>query len=307
MKLILLSAQYFLMDEITIAARELNWELHRCPTKNFSEFVKKVNSIKPDFILTINHIGLTQEILDLNIPVKSWFIDNPMICKMLEPTNNMKVFCFERETIPWLSLLGYNPEYLPLGSSYNIKMVNESLMNRFKCDLSFVGNSWWYSANVKWKQPNAEVLLARETLAKRKLLVEELIPMGLKLYGDRYWKLLIPDIKIKYLNQLFETPSLFAASKINVNSTAAQMPTALNERVWNAPCVNGFLITDNQADVSLFFEPNEMITYESIEHLKELIDFYSKHERERNEIICRGRAKIEGEHMLTHRLLKIAK
>lgn len=38
------------------------------------------------------------------------------------------------------------------------------------------------------------------------------------------------------------------------NNPAAQMPTALNQRVWDVPGVCGFLITDAQEDALEFFE-----------------------------------------------------
>ena len=44
--------------------------------------------------------------------------------------------------------------------------------------------------------------------------------------------------------------------KINLNITSCQMPTALNQRVFDVPACGGFILNDNQTDLKELFSPD---------------------------------------------------
>ena len=90
-RILLLTSQYFLIGELQAACERLDVE-HLFIDLGAKEmdldiFVSKMlatlTTFKPDFVLTVNHLGVDREgilatLLDkFNIPLASWFVDNP--------------------------------------------------------------------------------------------------------------------------------------------------------------------------------------------------------------------------------------
>ena len=53
------------------------------------------------------------------------------------------------------------------------------------------------------------------------------------------------------------------------------------------------------------FANDEVVTYSSVEHLKELVTCYAANEKERLVISERAMKRIKGEHTYSHRVKKI--
>jgi len=146
------------------------------------------------------------------------------------------------------------------------------------------------------------------SMLKRKSLVEHLKIRNLELFGDPHgWNQLIgnsvvchPDID--YRTQL---ASVYRSIIINVNSTSCQMASAVNQRVFDIPACGGFVVSDSQTDIFELFSTDEIVTYDSLDELTEKIDYYSEHEKERQNISFRARMHIISEHTVKNRLQKI--
>lgn len=94
-----------------------------------------------------------------------------------------------------------------------------------------------------------------------------------------------------------EMPLVFRGSKINLNITSKSIRSGLPLRMFDIMGAGGFCITNYQTELPNFFEiGKDIAVYESIPHLKELIDYYLKHEDERIEITRNGYEKVKKYH-----------
>lgn len=179
-RILLITSQYFLMGEIVTACQRLGVE-HRFINIGDSElasvdFVERllteVVAFKPDFVLTINHLGVDREgvLVDLlqrlELPLASWFVDNPHLIlylynRLVNPIT--AIFTWDADNIPSLQEMGFtNVFYLPLGTDAvrfaprpNLP-ANATLRTR----VGFVGNSMHSKVahRLKTAHPNRELL-----------------------------------------------------------------------------------------------------------------------------------------------------
>jgi spore maturation protein CgeB len=150
----------------------------------------------------------------------------------------------------------------------------------------------------------AQVLLAEASMQRRRDFARALKPVGLRIFGDPFWEKMAPGIDLApFVDHELGLPALFSACSINANITAVQMPTAVNQRVWDVPAAGGFLLTDDQEDALMHFEENkEIAVYRSFEEAADKARYYlaNDHQREAASVACL--AKIDSFHCLTHRL-----
>ena len=152
-----------------------------------------------------------------------------------------------------------------------------------------------------------QAALAESSMQTRGRFVRALKPLGLRLFGDPDWKRVVPGVRVeKTLSYETELPALFAASGVNANVTAEQMPTAVNQRVWDVPGAGGFLLTDAQEDALEVFEPDvDMAFYTTPEEAVDKARHYMSRETERLAAAARAFAKVEAAHRATHRMQKM--
>ena len=151
---------YFLTREIESALRSLGHRVIKVPVSReeggeviVSGLIKKVCEFNPDFIFTINHLGLDEDgvltsfLESIEMPLASWYVDSP----------NLIVRAFDRNISPYVSLFlwdrGYIKDledvgfesvtYLPLATDDTVFMPgkNRRRSAHYQCDVSFVGNS----------------------------------------------------------------------------------------------------------------------------------------------------------------------
>lgn len=150
----------------------------------------------------------------------------------------------------------------------------------------------------------AKTALAEATMRKRAAFAETFSAEGVVVFGDPYWQDLAKGVNLKsFLDYKNELPALFAKSEINLNITASQMPTAINQRVFDVPATGGFLITDAQEDaIELFKEDEEIVVYRTMEEGIDKVRYYRKHANKRRAIASRAQAMIDKWHRYTHRV-----
>jgi spore maturation protein CgeB len=152
-----------------------------------------------------------------------------------------------------------------------------------------------------------QAALAEAAMQSRAEYVKGLGEQGLVVHGDEHWTKLVEGMRLERpVDFATELPSLFAGSRVNLNVTAEQMPTALNQRVWDVPGVGGFLLTDRQADVGEYFEEGvDVVTFGDLEEAQDKARFYLEHDSAREKIATKAFEKIEAEHRIAHRLLRM--
>ena len=160
-RILLLTSKYFLIGEIVSACQRLGVEnfLLALPegavgqNEFVEEFLKAVLEFKPDFVMTINHLGVDREgvltslLEKLRLPMASWFVDNPhlvlhLYARLVSPW--VALFTWDKDNIASLKNMGFeNTWYMPLGvDATRFKLVTEAPENhKWKTDISFVGNS----------------------------------------------------------------------------------------------------------------------------------------------------------------------
>lgn len=132
-RILLMTSAYFLMGEIRAACERLAFPhfLLRLPEGELGqqEFIERllaaVLNFKPDFIFTINHLGVDREgvlielLENLRLPLASWFVDNPHLilyhyARLKSPWT--AILTWDADNISSLGELGFeNIAYLPLG------------------------------------------------------------------------------------------------------------------------------------------------------------------------------------------------
>ena len=89
-----------------------------------------------------------------------------------------------------------------------------------------------------------------------------------------------------------EMPQVFKSCKINLNPTTRANRTGIPLRVVDVLGCGGFLITNHQPEMDVFFDPDDIVTYESAEDAIEKIDYYLRHDNERMKIAQKGFERV---------------
>lgn len=109
-----------------------------------------------------------------------------------------------------------------------------------------------------------------------------------------------------FAKSLEEMPIIFNQSKINLNITAKSIRSGLSLRIFDVLGCEGFLITNYQAEIPQFFEiGKDLVTYESMDDLKEKCSYYLAHEDERKQIAKNGYEKVKQYHTYDVRFIQI--
>ncbi len=383
-RLLLITSKYFLMGEITSACERLQIPYHllQLPEGELgqNEFIEQLlNAIlefKPDFIFTINHLGVDREgvlsnlLARLRLPLASWFVDNPhLILSMFSHLVNpwIAIFTWDSDNIESLKALGFDHvSYLPLGVDTTRFLPRRGsgqrdfpgLPRAWNRDIAFVGNSMRYKvlerlarsrmpdslrqnyqilgegfakeeersahAYVAQARPdllqefehfenaeerlNYEVLLTWEaTLQYRLACIKGIMPLSPLIVGDRGWhELLAGEITWHYhkeLNYYSDLPSFYPCAAINFNCTSKQMKGAVNQRVFDVPATESFLLTDYREQMERLFEPGrEIVCYHSPEEALDLAQRYISRPADRLAVAKAARQRILREHRYEHRL-----
>ena len=220
-RLLLITSKYFLMGEVIAACKRLGiphyllqLEDQKLGCEKFvKDFLQAVVEFKPDFVFTINHLGVDREgilveLLErLELPLASWFVDNPHL--ILYMYNNLTspwttIFTWDADNIEELKRKGFERVYyLPLASDiFRFRPGIASKDNRWQSDISFVGNSMVAKVRSKLKKIasfqgllNGYHKVARAFLESKKRSVNLLLKLEFPhLYKE--WQRL-PDIEKK--------------------------------------------------------------------------------------------------------------
>ncbi|MEO1171415.1 MAG: glycosyltransferase, partial [Myxococcota bacterium] len=96
--------------------------------------------------------------------------------------------------------------------------------------------------------------------------------------------------------------AVYEGTAINVNATSLQMPSAVNQRVFDAPASGGFLLTDAQHDLEDLFTPGvDVACYRSKDEFLALYERYTQDANERRSVLERARTTVLNRHTFAHR------
>lgn len=142
------------------------------------------------------------------------------------------------------------------------------------------------------------------TRCLRHSAMQALAAEGVEVYGDDGWAAVVANARpaIHYFNAL---PAFYRDCVVNLNFTSIQMPSAVNQRVFDCPAAGGFLLTDRQGDLLRLFSEDEVVDFSTIEECREKLRFYRQESMARRKIVERARRRILAEHTYAHRLKTI--
>ena len=91
-----------------------------------------------------------------------------------------------------------------------------------------------------------------------------------------------------------QMPLVFYNSKINLNITSRTIETGVPQRVFDILACGGFCLTNYQKEISdLFEDGKELVMYTGLEDLVQKVEYYLKHEEERDAIAKAGYEKVK--------------
>ncbi len=146
------------------------------------------------------------------------------------------------------------------------------------------------------------------TRVYRASCVEQILPFNPLLVGDDGWNFIFAKQKGQFglhreLNYYSELSSFYPLSDINFNCTSKQMKGAVNQRIFDVPACNAFVLTDWREQMDALFEPQkEIISYKELEEIPDLVRYYLAHPEERKRITQAARQRVLAEHTWEHRL-----
>lgn len=170
---------------------------------------------------------------------------------------------------------------------------------------SIIDESILQSVDEHGRRQAELVCFIEGTRRLRYTTVAALAQDGLDVYGDDGWRAagIASQPSVDYAASL---PALYRSSRVNFNITSIQMPTAVNQRVFDCPAAGGFLLTDAQPDLEMLFDaPRETARFTGLDDARDLIRYYTEHDTERIAITRRARERILQEHTYEHRLRTI--
>jgi spore maturation protein CgeB len=108
------------------------------------------------------------------------------------------------------------------------------------------------------------------------------------------------------VNSLTEMPFVFRQSKINLNITMRPISSGLSQRIWDVLGCKGFLLTNYQPEIDMFFKDGEhLVTYKSYAELVDKATYYLNHEDERRRIAENGFSIVNKNGSVLNRVIEI--
>ncbi|MBD3165010.1 glycosyltransferase, partial [bacterium] len=125
---------------------------------------------------------------------------------------------------------------------------------------------------------------------------------GLHLYGDEAWREVAPAIPyeghVPYPQGL---PGVYRGG-LHLNCTSYQMPSSVNQRVFDIPMCGGILITDDQEDMhELFKASEECVLFDAPEEAAERATFLLENPEPGRQRMGKAWKRIQKEHTYDHR------
>lgn len=186
--------------------------------------------------------------------------------------------------------LGLNAYYLPQACNpqwHRRVPLTELDRKKYGCDLTVAGNLYYYRARM----------------------LEAFSAYDLKIWGAGCPRWLQSPLKARHTGIYVaeeEKAKAFNAAKIILNTMHYAEIDGVNLRLFEAAGCGGFQIADWKSTTPSLFEPgSEIVTFHTLDELKEKVDYYLRHPEERQQIANRAYARAHREHTYQKRFQKM--
>ncbi len=166
------------------------------------------------------------------------------------------------------------------------------------CDLQNNELRLGYETAITWEA----------TRLYRARCVSQILQYSPLIVGDDGWKSIFRSQSKQFrllppITYFDDLPLFYPMSDINFNCTSKQMKGAVNQRIFDVPACNAFVITDWREQMDALFEPKkEIVYYTEPEEAPELVSYYLAHPEERQRVVTAARRRVLAEHTWGHRL-----
>lgn len=143
---------------------------------------------------------------------------------------------------------------------------------------------------------------------KRLTYVNALCDFGVVAWGDRGWGQLA-QTGIEYRGSAAhgeELTRIYNATAVNLDINRIYQPDIITMRVFDVLATGGFLLAEHsEALAQAFVIDEELVSYRSLDELREKLAHYLAHPAEARRIAERGRARVLREHTIAARLKRM--
>lgn len=294
---------FILPGRIRDRASFLNrWDLRRLNKR----LLAIARSYKPDLFLEAGGWNILPATLDamrdMGIRTALWTIDPPRLFKPIREAAPHYDFVFTQGTEAYEILKKYNIKnlhWLPFACDSDfhkpIELTPEEL-KRYSTEVCFVG-SW------------------NPLYVKRRAVLEGLTDFKIGIWGPGWDKLPAESPLRRFIRGLHTKPEdwtkIYSASKIVLcihdhDTEGKILIYQASPRVYEVLACGAFLVTDRQKDILTLFNPGEdLVIFNNIKELREIITYYLRHPDEARSIAERGRMKVLENHTYRHRIKEI--
>lgn len=178
-RLLLITSRYFLVGEVAAACerigvkqRTLTLENDEISSEDFvKSLLREALEFRPDAVLTLNHLGvdregvLTELLEKLELPLVSWFVDNPhLVLHLYRGLSSpwLAIFTWDHDNIASLREQGFTHVFhLPLGTDPTRFRPEVKPLNGLRAPVAFVGNSMVYKVAKRMEKGHLPAALLR--------------------------------------------------------------------------------------------------------------------------------------------------
>ena len=260
---------------------------------------------RPDLVFALAQAPLDpsalQQLRALDIPTAFWFVENGRVLRywrQMAPHYDRFYAIQPGRFLEQLADVGATgPSYLPVAcdpESHRPVDLTEDECSHFGADVSFAGSAY----------------------LNRRRMFAKLTDCGLRLWGpdwtDAGFAGCVEGEPKRF--SLDEMTRIFAATKINLNIHSANHvdgcdpdPDYVNPRTFELAASNAFQLVDEREPLSALFTSDQVVTFRTIEELRDLIAHYLADDGERRRVAGRARDRVLAEHTYADRLQRVLK
>ena len=294
---------FFSMKEVT-----RNPKNSEILSRNFMNFMGEIAAAKaaefqPDLVLALAQAPLApdaiQKLRALKVPVAFWFVEDFRTLPYWSEVANVYDHIFTLQDGPFHDELRSKEVrdcyYLPQACFPDIhKPLKGNNSKVYQADVSFMGASYY----------------------NRTQSFPRLIDLDFKIWGEG-WNLETPlGRQVQNNNKRVsteETVEIYNAAKINLNLHSSSYHYGINPdgdfvnpRTFEISACQSFQLVDNRKDLGRMFKVGEeIIAFDTLEQMRDQIDYYLLRPDERNSIALKSYQRVLSEHTMEHRMQEL--
>ncbi len=273
---------------------------------NFLQFISQailaqVESFEPDCVLSLAQAPMSRNALrrlqKMGIPTAMWFVEDHNIFtywRAFAPLYNVFAIIQKEPFLGLLKEVGQeNVLYLPMAALPDFhcpRELSEDEIRKFGADIAFLGAGY----------PN------------RRVAFKSLAGKNFKIWGNEWDG---APLLSKHVQQggarisAEDSVTIYNATKININLHSSIQSNDLvsggdfvNPRTFELAAIGAFQVVDKRSLMSELFNEDMLGLFTSIDEMHEKINYYLKHEQEREIIAKSARLHVLKNHTYEHRM-----